>query len=67
MGLCELDKHRSISDLRKKSVISQDGLVVGRIIDVVFDSKYRLHSFIIGGSRWEELRELMGSLMILIL
>ena len=60
LGICELSEHRSISDLRKKKIISQDGLVVGRIIDAVFDADHNLHSFIIGGSRWEELRELMG-------
>lgn len=60
MNMCELDEYRTISELRKKSVISRDGLKIGRIIDVVFDSNYRLHSFVIGGSRWEELREFLG-------
>ncbi len=60
MNICELDEYRTISELRKKSVISRDGLKIGRIIDVIFDSNYRLHSFVIGGSRWEELREFLG-------
>lgn len=60
MSMCELDEYRTISELRKRSVISKDGLKIGRIIDVVFDSNYHLHSFVIGGSRWEELREFLG-------
>ncbi|MHA1123967.1 MAG: PRC-barrel domain-containing protein [Candidatus Heimdallarchaeota archaeon] len=60
MSMCEMDEYRTISELRKRSVISRDGLKIGRIIDVVFDSNYRLHSFILGGSRWEELREFLG-------
>lgn len=60
MNMCEMDECRTISELRKRSVMSRDGLKIGRIIDVVFDSNYRLHSFIIGGSRWEELSEFLG-------
>ncbi|MCK5184972.1 MAG: PRC-barrel domain-containing protein, partial [Candidatus Heimdallarchaeota archaeon] len=55
-----MDEYRTISELRKRSVISRDGLKIGRIIDVVFDSNYRLHSFVVGGSRWEELSEFLG-------
>jgi len=60
MNLCELDETKTISDLRKKTVISSDGLKIGRIIDVVFTADCKLHSFIIGGSRWEEIREQLG-------
>lgn len=58
--MCEMDEYRTISELRKRNVMSRDGLKIGRIIDVVFDSNHRLHSFVIGGSRWEELREFLG-------
>jgi len=60
MSMCELDEFQTISEMRKKIVISKDDLKIGRIIDVVFDSDYNLHSFIIGGSRWEELKEFLG-------
>jgi len=60
MSMCELDEYKTISELRKKWVVSRDNLKIGRIIDVVFDSKNHLHSFIIGGSRWEELKEFLG-------
>ena len=60
MKLCKMDDCITISDLRKKTVISSDGLKIGRIIDVVFTADSKLHSFIIGGSRWEEIREKLG-------
>jgi sporulation protein YlmC with PRC-barrel domain len=60
MSMCEMDEYRTISELRKKSVMSRDDLKIGRVIDVVFDSNHHLHSFVIGGSRWEELREFLG-------
>ncbi|MHA1126142.1 MAG: PRC-barrel domain-containing protein [Candidatus Heimdallarchaeota archaeon] len=60
MKLCKMDDCMSISDLRKKTVVSSDGLKIGRIIDVVFTADCKLHSFIIGGSRWEEIREKLG-------
>lgn len=60
MKLCKMDDCITISDLRKKAVISSDGLKIGRIVDVVFTSDSKLHSFIIGGSRWEEIREKLG-------
>ncbi|MHA1220908.1 MAG: hypothetical protein ACTSQB_04175, partial [Candidatus Heimdallarchaeota archaeon] len=60
MSMCELDEFQTISEMRKKIVISKDDLKIGRIIDVVFDSDYNLHSFIIGGSRLEELKEFLG-------
>lgn len=46
--------------MRKKTVMSLGDLVIGHIIDVVFDQDHQLHSFIIGGTRWEELRESLG-------
>jgi len=49
-----------ICELKKKPVISKDDLEIGTIIDVVFDADLMLHSFIIGGSRWEEFREALG-------
>ena len=55
-----MDDCITISDLRKKTVISSDGLKIGKIIDVVFTADSKLHSFIIGGSRWEEIREKLG-------
>ena len=58
--MCEIEKHQTISELRKKAVVSSDGLKIGRIIDVVFDSAINVHSYVIGGSRWEELREALG-------
>ncbi|NHJ84307.1 MAG: hypothetical protein FK734_02520 [Asgard group archaeon] len=60
MGLCELETCYTISELRKKMIYSSDNLRLGRIIDVVFDKNNNLHSFILGGSRWEELREQLG-------
>ena len=60
MTLCETDKYYTVSDLRKKAVVCCDGLKFGRVIDVVFDASMNLHSFIIGGSRWEEFREAIG-------
>ena len=46
--------------MKKKAIISPDGKKIGHIIDVVFDANFRLHSFIIGGSFWEEFRESIG-------
>ncbi|MHA1737401.1 MAG: PRC-barrel domain-containing protein [Candidatus Heimdallarchaeota archaeon] len=60
MKLCKMDDCITISDLRKKAVISSDGLKIGKIVDVVFTTDCKLHSFIIGGSRWEEIREKLG-------
>ena len=60
MGMCETDKYHTIAALRKKVVKSVDDLVIGQIIDVVFDEELQLHSFILGGSRWEEFRERIG-------
>ncbi len=60
MKLCKMDDCITISDLRKKVVISSDGLKIGKIVDVVFTADCKLHSFIIGGSRWEEIREKLG-------
>jgi sporulation protein YlmC with PRC-barrel domain len=51
MSMCEIDEYKTISELRKRSVISRDGLKIVRIINVVFDANHRLHSFVIGGSR----------------
>ncbi len=60
MDLCKLDKFENISEMRKKAIITPDGKKIGHIIDVVFDERYYLHSFIIGGSFWEEFREKLG-------
>ena len=60
MVMCETEIHQTISELRKKTVVSSDGLKIGRIIDIVFDADFNVHSYIIGGSRWEELREALG-------
>ncbi|MFW9922399.1 MAG: PRC-barrel domain-containing protein [Candidatus Thorarchaeota archaeon] len=60
MSMCELDTCYTISEIRKRAVESSDGLFIGRVIDFVFDKNLHLHSFIIGGSRWEELREAIG-------
>lgn len=60
MIMCVTDKFYTISDLRKKTVLCSDGLKIGRIIDIIFDTDLNLHSFIIGGSRWEEFREAIG-------
>lgn len=60
MDLCKLDNYENISEMRKKAIISPDGKKIGHIIDVVFDEDYYLHSFIIGGSFWEEFRENLG-------
>lgn len=60
MGFTELLKYHSISDIRKKTVKCLGDLAIGHIIDVVFDQEHQLHSFIIGGTRWEEFRESLG-------
>jgi sporulation protein YlmC with PRC-barrel domain len=60
MGICELEKFYTINEIKKKLVISVDDLEVGRVIDVIFDHEFKVHSFIIGGSRWEEFRERLG-------
>jgi len=60
MSMCQLNEFETISSLRKKMVVSKDGLHIGRIIDVVFMKDFHIHSFIIGGSRWEELKEAIG-------
>jgi sporulation protein YlmC with PRC-barrel domain len=46
--------------MRKKTIYCSEGNKVGTIIDVVFTPELKLHSFIVGGSLWEELREQLG-------
>jgi hypothetical protein len=58
--LIETKRYHSIAGMRKKTVMSLGNLTIGQIIDVVFDQDLQIHSFIIGGSRWEELRESLG-------
>ena len=60
MGTFELASFQTISEMRKKTIKSKDDLKIGHIIDVVFDDELNLHSFILGGSRWEEFREALG-------
>ncbi len=48
------------TELKKYKVVDPDGDIVGTPIDVVFDQELNLHSFIIGGSFWEEFRERLG-------
>ncbi|NHJ26320.1 MAG: PRC-barrel domain containing protein [Candidatus Lokiarchaeota archaeon] len=60
LDLCSLENFENISEMRKKAIICSDGKKIGHIIDVVFDSKFQLHSFIVGGSFWEEFRESLG-------
>ncbi|NHJ47568.1 MAG: hypothetical protein FK733_07260 [Asgard group archaeon] len=60
MGMCETDKYHTIAALRKKMVKSVDDLDIGHVIDVVFNEEFQIHSFILGGSRWEEFRERLG-------
>ncbi|HUU77869.1 MAG TPA: hypothetical protein VMX55_05950 [candidate division Zixibacteria bacterium] len=60
MSMCTTDEFYTISDLRKKTILCSDGLKFGRVVDIVFDSVMNLHSFIIGGTRWEEFREALG-------
>ncbi len=60
LDLCQLNKFENISELRKKTVVCPDGKKMGRIIDVVFEDNLNMHSFIIGGSFWEEFRESIG-------
>ncbi len=56
----EIDGQISMTALKKKKVIDNKGATVGTIIDAVFDRAWNLHSFIIGGNFWEELRESLG-------
>ncbi|MHA1126140.1 MAG: PRC-barrel domain-containing protein [Candidatus Heimdallarchaeota archaeon] len=60
MNLCQLNQFENISELRKKAVVCPDGRKMGRVIDVVFEENLNMHSFIIGGSFWEEFRESIG-------
>ncbi|MEA2070932.1 MAG: PRC-barrel domain-containing protein [Asgard group archaeon] len=60
MVLGELENYETINTLRKRDVISADKLQCGRLIDIIFDQELNLHSFLLGGSRFEELREVLG-------
>ncbi|HUT82035.1 MAG TPA: PRC-barrel domain-containing protein [Candidatus Bathyarchaeia archaeon] len=60
MNQSKFNEHFTISQLRKKSVICKDDLIIGHISDVIFDSEFNILSFILGGSQWEELKELLG-------
>ncbi|MHA1503355.1 MAG: PRC-barrel domain-containing protein [Candidatus Heimdallarchaeota archaeon] len=63
MNLCQLNQFENISELRKKAVVCPDGRKMGRVIDVVFEENLNMHSFIIGGSFWEEFRESIKAMM----
>ncbi|RLI70194.1 MAG: hypothetical protein DRP02_08555 [Candidatus Gerdarchaeota archaeon] len=56
----ELPNAVTMSELKKRSVISKDEYKIGTIIEAVFTEDLELHSFLIGGSRWEEFREALG-------
>jgi sporulation protein YlmC with PRC-barrel domain len=58
--MCELKRFENISDMRKKIIVCSDGKKIGRINDIIFDSKLNIKSFIIAGSFWEEFRESLG-------
>ncbi|MBN1329587.1 MAG: PRC-barrel domain-containing protein [Candidatus Heimdallarchaeota archaeon] len=53
----KFNEHFTFSQLRKKTVICKDGVVIGKIIDIIFKSDLNIHSLILGGNKWEELRE----------
>ncbi|MCF2143008.1 MAG: PRC-barrel domain-containing protein [Candidatus Heimdallarchaeota archaeon] len=60
MNHLKLKEALSLTELKKKEIISKDDYRIGTIIDVIFDEDFDLHSFIIGGSNWEEFREALG-------
>ena len=60
LELCQLNNFENISDMRKKTIVCPDGRKIGRIIDVVFNEDLSMHSFIIGGSFFEEFMKSLG-------